>query len=228
MNEKQYHKLDKIVLNHSELESISEWVRSQNFNTVDIPLNECFVIINGIHNPILKMSFDVGLHFKISDDNISISQYDMSDMFKMVTANIGDKFFTDGVIDIEVGNDRFKKLGDDYLNRLAKVSILMVFDVFQYMTHKPENITKKKIKKTLKNTKKRSKSGKKRSNYVKIHSKRYIFDTKRENSVKKYERHTESWSVRGHWRYYKKSGKRVWIDGYVKGKGDIEGKVYKI
>lgn len=170
----------------------------------------------------------MGIHFKIDDDNISISNYDMSDMFKMVSANIGEKFFTDGEIDIKVGSNTFNKLGDEYLNRLAKVTVLMVFDIFQYMTNKEENVIENKVKKTLKNTKKSSKSGKKRSKYVKIHSKRYNFDVNAKNNVKKYERHTESWTVRGHWRYYKKSGKRIWIDGYVKGKGQVEGKVYKI
>lgn len=33
---------------------------------------------------------------------------------------------------------------------------------------------------------------------------------------RKYERHTESWGVRGHYRTYK-SGKTVWVKGYTKG-----------
>lgn len=228
MNEKQYHKLDKIVLNSEEFDSISQWVRSQKFNSIDIPLNECFVILEGVENKILNTTINSGLHFKITNNNIIISQYDMNDMFRMFTAHLGDKFFTEGKIDIDLGVERFKLLGEDYINNLVMISIAMVFDVFQYMTNKPQNITEKKVRKVLKNTKKRSKSTKSRPKYVKIHSNKYIFDINANNSSKKYQRHAKSWSVRGHWRYYKKSGKRVWIDGYIKGDGEIEGKIYKI
>lgn len=44
-------------------------------------------------------------------------------------------------------------------------------------------------------------------------------------SGKKYQRHTESWNVRGFYRHYK-NGKTVFIDGYTKGKGDVKGKKY--
>lgn len=40
-------------------------------------------------------------------------------------------------------------------------------------------------------------------------------------------RHTESWTVRGHWRITK-TGKEVWVKPHVKGNGDIKPKNYKI
>jgi len=43
-----------------------------------------------------------------------------------------------------------------------------------------------------------------------------------------YERHAESWNVRGHWRKYK-SGKKIWIKPHIKGTGqNIEGKNYTL
>jgi hypothetical protein len=40
-------------------------------------------------------------------------------------------------------------------------------------------------------------------------------------------RHTDAWLVSGHWRTYK-SGKRVWIDSYTKGDGEISKKIYRV
>lgn len=40
-------------------------------------------------------------------------------------------------------------------------------------------------------------------------------------------RHTESWTVRGHWRTIK-TGKEVWIKPHVKGIGEITTKIYKV
>lgn len=42
-----------------------------------------------------------------------------------------------------------------------------------------------------------------------------------------YDRHKDSWLVTGHWRHYK-SGKKVWINPYVKGEGELEQKKYKL
>lgn len=41
------------------------------------------------------------------------------------------------------------------------------------------------------------------------------------------QRHTESWSVRGHQRHLK-SGKVIWIKPYIKGKGAVKPKTYKL
>lgn len=37
---------------------------------------------------------------------------------------------------------------------------------------------------------------------------------------RKYERHTDGWGVRGHYRTYKSTGKTVWVRPYTKGKND--------
>lgn len=42
-----------------------------------------------------------------------------------------------------------------------------------------------------------------------------------------YERKTESWGVRGHWRHYK-SGKSIFIQPFRKGNGNVKEAVYKV
>lgn len=229
MNEKQFHKLDKIVLHEDELREISRWVEQQDFKTVDIPLHECFVIINGIAHKKLNLEFNSGIHFRITNDTIKITQYDMKDFSEIFTATVGERFFAEQMMDIEVKDKIYKLLGEEQLNKVAKACILSILDIFQYMTHKKESVIESKTKRMIKKVSKRGKSTSrnKKPNYVKIHSNKYTFDVTAQPN-RKYNRHTESWTVRGHWRYYKKSGKRVWIDGYVKGNGNIEGKVYKI
>jgi hypothetical protein len=43
---------------------------------------------------------------------------------------------------------------------------------------------------------------------------------------KEYERHIDSWSVRGHYRTNKKTGNKVWVKDHVKGDGELEQRIY--
>jgi hypothetical protein len=45
---------------------------------------------------------------------------------------------------------------------------------------------------------------------------------------REFERHVESWRVRGHPRTYKKTGKTIFVQPYVKGKGEITPKTYHV
>ena len=120
-------------------------------------------------------------------------------------------------------------LSREYHKKVALTSIIIVFDIFQYMTHKQDHVVQDKTNKVIKKKKKgKTTSCNKKSNYVKIHSKKYTFDFNKKPTGIKYKRHVESWTVRGHWRYYKKTGKKVWINSYVKGRGNVKGRVYKI
>lgn len=47
-----------------------------------------------------------------------------------------------------------------------------------------------------------------------------IIPSKIPASSRSYNRHTESWKVRGHWRHYK-SGKKVWVREHIKGNPDV-------
>lgn len=48
-----------------------------------------------------------------------------------------------------------------------------------------------------------------------------------ESNVRKHEITCPCWGVMGHWRYYKKSGRRIWIDAYSKGKCRANPEAYK-
>lgn len=43
---------------------------------------------------------------------------------------------------------------------------------------------------------------------------------------KEYERHIDSWSVRGHYRTNKKTGNKIWIKDHVRGEGELEQRIY--
>lgn len=63
---------------------------------------------------------------------------------------------------------------------------------------------------------------------ITITGKIYEYDEPNDSNQKRlFNRITESWGVRGHWRSYK-SGKRAWVKPHVKGHGDKEAKEYKL
>jgi hypothetical protein len=47
-----------------------------------------------------------------------------------------------------------------------------------------------------------------------------------EEKKKEYERHIDSWSVRGHYRTNKKTGEKIWIKDHVRGEGEMEQRIY--
>lgn len=77
---------------------------------------------------------------------------------------------------------------------------------------------------------KKARGGKGNKRVVYVHSKTYKLYLPSEESEEKreIERKTESWSVRGHTRTYKKSGKTIVVAPYKKGKGRFEPKTYHV
>lgn len=229
MNDRIFQKLDKIILTESQLKEISEWVALQKFETIDLPLKECFIIVNDIQCKYINIESDMGIYFKSDNNVITITQYDMKDFSPLFSAKITESFFLDDDFEFTVFSKYLKILSREYRKKVILATILIVFDIFQYMTHKQDNVVQSNTDRSIKKKKKgKITSRNKKSNYVKIHSKKYTFDFTRKPTERKYERHMESWTVRGHWRYYKNTGKKVWINGYIKGNGNVEGKVYKI
>lgn len=229
MNNHTYQKLDKIVLTESQLKEISKWVALQKFETIDLPLKECFIIVNDIKYKHINLESDMGIYFKSDNNAITIAQYDMKDFSPLFSAKITESFFSDGDFELTVFSKYIKMLSREYHKKVALTTILIVFDIFQYMTHKQDHVVQSNTDRLIKKKKKgKTTSRNKKSNYVKIHSKKYTFDFTRKPTERKYERHMESWTVRGHWRYYKNTGKKVWINSYIKGRGNVKGKVYKI
>lgn len=221
-------RLDKIILTYKEYQEISEWVQKQNFDSVDITLNEGMVILNDIEY--MGFNMQMGIYFRIdqSTGDIFIQQYDISDMTPLISARIDERFFKDGHIEINV-KDRWRKLiKKDDLDKNIKISVLTVLDIFQYMNHYQENVIVTEESKLVRKAPRHSKSKNKKSNVVSLKNRKYTFiNTKNTKTDNKYNRHKEIWSVRGHWRHYK-NGVKVWIKPHTKGKGEVkEGKIYK-
>lgn len=94
--------------------------------------------------------------------------------------------------------------------------IMIILDCMAYVqyslieeSYQLTKIIEKKSSKRNKNKKGNAKSK------TLIHKNKYIIKYQKTNHSKN-ERHTDSWSVRGHYRNYK-SGKTVWIPSYTKG-----------
>lgn len=96
-----------------------------------------------------------------------------------------------------------------------------------YATHKKDIVRKETITKQVKSAKSKSSSKKRKPpTFINIKNVTYTLDFTEgyepsEKETREFQRLTESWLVRGHWRTYK-SGKRVWIPAYKKGNKQVE------
>jgi hypothetical protein len=221
-------KIDKIILTYKEYEEISTWVQAQNFESVDITLNEGMIIMNDIEYKGFKMQ--IGIYFRINQSNgdIFIQQYDMEDMKPLITATVDEEYFKSGKMHIEVKNRWERFMNREDLERNIKITILTVLDIFQYMNHYQENVVIEEEKKRVRKAPRHGTSKGKKSNVVPLKSKKYTFtNTNNQTKKYKYNRHKENWSVKGHWRHYK-DGHKTWIKPHQRGLGEVEeGKVYK-
>lgn len=221
-------KVDKIILTTKDIDKVNKWLSEQSLDSINLPLTEAFVIIKDLSG--YGIVADMGNYFYLDEKtgDITLKIFDMKDMFMLVSATIDEQFFQNGTIKI---NSRFHNYTDEMAQNSAKATIRLVLDVFQYMTHRTEHVVlKEETKQYKKSSKNKKKSNNNKSRYVKIKTSRYTLDFEKEVNTdpRGYERHTDAWTVRGHWRYYKKSGKRVWIKGHVRGQGETEGKIYKV
>jgi hypothetical protein len=107
----------------------------------------------------------------------------------------------------------------------------VVIEIIEYM-NKPNEI-KYKEKKIVKEKPKNKSNSKSNKNKV-VRIKKTIYKIKgKKNSRSNYQRHTDSWHVRGHYRHYRNDEgeivKKVWIPGYFKGNKEKSlNKKYKI
>ena len=123
--------------------------------------------------------------------------------------------FNFGIIEpkIEVEYNDFATDEDSFAGNLTN----LILSTLDYINKPKEEVViteKREVKKSKKGKKNKRNRGK-----TYIYKKVYkILDVKPNEEKRKYTRIAESWRVRGHWRKYK-SGKKVWINGYSKGKG---------
>lgn len=232
MSSRNLDKIDRIVVDIDQMTEISSWVQKQGFDSINIPMNEVLVILENIYQ--FNTKKDIGLYFKLDEEsgNINIRQYDMDDRVLLMSAIVDDDFFINGKVKVDSKYDEYFK--GEYFQTLAMQSVLIVFDLFQYIVNREELvISKKETHHYTKNTKsKKKKKNSPSKRIIKSSIVRYEI-LKEEDSIKEkreYSRHVHAWTVRGHWRFYKKTGKKVWIDGYVKGNKDeeIQQKIYEI
>lgn len=117
---------------------------------------------------------------------------------------------------------------------LAGKLIYMIKSTLDYINKPRKSVVVTRERETKK-TKKGKKGKKGKSNKTYIYKKVYkVLDVEKDEETvsekRDYNRTADSWEVRGHWRHYK-SGKKVWIKGYVKGNTKdkpTEPKNYKI
>jgi hypothetical protein len=226
-------KLDKIIVNKEQIEDLVERAVNLNSENIVFPLNEGLIIIEEKGN---KNNHGLGLHFKIVDENkgcMTIALNDLSSMRTNLKVEIDEEYYI---------NRNLKSLKDYYgyglgngeekLYQVIRSSVKTVISVLDYMAAAKEEIIvteeSKPISKVQKK-KKKSRGNKNRITYVT--TKQYVIDyDKKSQEIDKrnYSRQTEAWTVRGHWRYIKKTGKKVWVNAHKKGQGDAQGKVYKV
>lgn len=216
----EYRKLDSISITSADVNMLFEWKENhkeyvRDFNPV---MNEGLIdITDGPHKQTFK------------DDGISVTYmvyHEVGKSSKLVHSLAWNK-------DTRVGVTTFstldKKIEDDFNNSVISIhAILMAY--MEYYFDKKEYVDLKAVdrKETRKYVEKETR--KKVNKVVKIKQKKYTVSANEESAkrdTRRYERSTEQWSVRGHWRETK-TGKRVWIKGHSKGDGDKSPKTYKL
>lgn len=222
-------KIDQIIINDEQLSHIKEWVAEKKFENIDFPFEEVVVIVKDMSWKGFNTKIDTGVYFKSNEDTITIKQFDPIDNKILLTCTIDDNFVETKNMKIESKYINYYK--EEYFQKIGITLLLIVFDIFQYITKRERYIVETNIRKTIKKpTKKSSRKSKNKKNYRYIQSKitRYTISDSPTNNTFRNKKYTHSWRVRGHWRYYKSTGKKVWVNSYIKGEGQLKGSKYKI
>lgn len=226
-------KLDKIVLTVDQTETIAKWNLDNPQADRGFPLTEGVLIVKGIEAPFdSKMTSDMGAYFKLNEDtgSMEIRMYEMGEpTTPLVTVILDDEFYNTGKLKV---SSRYKRLTDEYLQNVARTNVMMLLDTFVYMLNAREQVVSSRITKQIsKPVKNKKKSSTNRNRVAKITTKTYSIDFDRVEPEEKrqYTRRTDGWGVRGFWRTYKKTGKKIWVPGYPKGDHrKIEPKEYRM
>lgn len=123
------------------------------------------------------------------------------------------------ILDLRIAAEGEKKIGLSLLlardNTVAKC-VRKFRALMLFASYYKEEVERTKVVERRSIQKKRSGSGK-RSNKRMLTVRKYFIDEEILSELpRKYERHTDGWGVRGHYRHYK-SGKTVWVRPYTKG-----------
>ena len=209
---------DSIVIPTNKVQDLFEW-RNANKDLVHkfTPYLEDVVIKVGglsIHvekSPDLTMSYRFTVYN--TEEKLLVQDWNRHTMIGNISYN---KVPKDIIENDEMAKDYAQSVISSYCTLMA------------YMGRDKEIVTKKEI--TQKKVKDRKKKGGKGKKVTYIRNTVYTVtgDFKMEPETKRtYTPSKEPFKVTGHWRHYK-SGKIVWVDGYTKGKGTPEPKVYQV
>ena len=203
-------RLDKIVLSEDDVVTILDWDKENHhrFDSVDFPMLEG-VMVTSNYIDLLKRELHTGVHFKFDEDSMVLKIYEWES--KNLIASFNTNY--DSINNQELSN--------------AKHFIHLLMATFQYMNNNVHTVTERKITKNHTKKSNRKKSAKKGNRIVKMSSVQYTFNHYATTDKRTYERHIESWRVKGHWRHYK-SGKIIWVEQHTKGIGDVAPKTYKV
>lgn len=178
---------------------------------------------------------DTDLHLTVSDGKHRVSlKLEHSEGVKgtpeLLFKGYYAKISGNAVIPIPViEENHFSKDENWFINTLYKLTMGLI----NYI-NKPKEVIEKDVSEYIERV--RKKKGRKKGKSSKttyINKKVYVFnslpDTNDDyNEKKEYNRHVDSWDVRGHWRRLK-SGKRIWVNAYTKGNAkNKKDKLYKI
>ena len=119
------------------------------------------------------------------------------------------------------------------LEYMCEHSVVLLYSMMYYYTkQKPEKIKYSSyfgFQEELEHTTKKETYTYKYTGYINLNDTK-IYRTKINNSLfydkkKEYERHIESWTVRGHYRKTK-TGEKIWVKDHVRGEGVLENRIY--
>lgn len=131
---------------------------------------------------------------------------------------------------------KLKRMSEREMVEIMKHMLLAILDFFRYSQYvnyiKQDNpIVIKRANINQNSQKTARKTTRADRTVVSVSKPKKVYDyeqAERDGEKRSYERQAESWEVAGHWRQYKKSGKRVFVKGYRKGEGIKKGKDYTV
>lgn len=224
---------DRIILNNQDLQEINSFLDSINLKEQSgniFSITEGVVTVDTSH--ILKGS-TLDFYFNVDDDMniLIIGLHENGESFYQGKVTLNKSGFNIHVIQKSLDYQKTK----DSIQ--ASYNILIDFLMYTYLKQSETKI--KVIKKNpfvpkgdkIPNVSKKRKNGQR--NVVKLSEGKTVYQYENaeeelsEGDKRKYERHAEAWSVRGHYRNLK-SGKSVWVRGHKKGEGKKKGKDYTI
>jgi hypothetical protein len=126
-------------------------------------------------------------------------------------------------------HERFAKIAGVSPEDGIEDAITVYFSLMAYMAFYKEVRERVQVEqKSFISKIKKPRHGKKSKRVVRAHRVEYNISFPEEVAEpREFERHVESWTVKGHPRVYK-SGKTIFIQPFVKGKGKIESKTYQV